>query len=153
GARDRAEEGNVSTTTSTKPGNVRDEPAGVGPKPPNRRRRSAIEIIGAIVVAGGAVLVARAAFGITGVILDVAIGYAAFVLTIALAEFRGRKDDGFTDLREPALEPDRMPTEPPTVLVDPIVLQVVPDLDPEADQPLKYKSFTKADLAEVIIAV
>ena len=71
-------------------------------------RHSAFEIGGAVVVGIGAIIIARAAFGVDSVFIVVAIGYVAFMATVATVEFfGGPPDETVIDLTAPDdLAPD-----------------------------------------------
>jgi phosphate transport system permease protein len=116
-----------------------------------RRHRGALQILGALITAAGAILIARAAFGVTNLFIDVVIGYAVFIITVAIVEFTANPADVEIDLRE--RDDTRRDSSVSNVLVEPVALQVVPDIDAADDQPLRFRSFSRKDVAEVIVAL
>jgi phosphate transport system permease protein len=107
-----------------------------------------LPIIGAVIVAIGAAIVAHSALGVTGPFAITAIAYVAFVLTIALAEYlKAVRPDVELDLTTA----DSRSAPAPAVAEPPAALRAVKD-DDAPDAPLRRKKFTGADVAEMLVA-
>jgi len=107
-----------------------------GPK--RMRRATALEFVGALAVAAGAVIIARSTFGLESLLGLVIVGYLGFVATIALVEVIGLPHDEVSDL---AGEESPAPA-----------LQAVPDMDESPDLPVRRRKIKGEDVAEYLVA-
>jgi phosphate transport system permease protein len=124
---------------------------------PSARTATVFEIAAAIVVAIGAVLLARAAFDVSNAAVLFVVFYLVFVAVVALIEFATASSTGppvHIDLVQEANSDD---TE--RAVAAPIVaLQVAPEpeaepTDPADDRPVKRQKVTAADLVEAGVAL
>jgi phosphate transport system permease protein len=116
-----------------------------------RRRRVFLPIVGAVVVAIGAAVIAREAMGVSGPFALTAIGYVAFVLVIALTEYlKVRRPDVEIDLTTDITGTDEPQSETPAA--PPVVLRSVDDGD-ALDTPLRRRKVTGIDLSEMLVAI
>jgi phosphate transport system permease protein len=118
----------------------------------HRRRRAVLPILGAVLVAIGAAVIAHEAVGVTGPFALTAIAYVAFVIVVALTEFLKalRPDDeidltaDFAGVDEPHPEVSAVP--------EPVVLRAVED-DGAPDTPVRRRKVTGVDVSEMAVAM
>jgi hypothetical protein len=115
------------------------------------RFRSVTQILGSILVAIGAIVIARDALGITGPLGLTVVGYLGFVVTMGLSEYaRAMRPDEEIDLTteetgaDAPAPVDRADEQKP-------VLHSVPDDPP--DVPMRRRKITGAAVTELLVAM
>jgi phosphate transport system permease protein len=111
-----------------------------------------MELIGAVVVAIGAAVVAHSAFGISGPLAMTAVAYLGFVATVALSEFiRNSREARAPDEIDLTVEEALDAGSPAQATPPQVVLRAVSD-DDIPDVPIKRRKVTGADIAEMGVA-
>jgi phosphate transport system permease protein len=127
----------MSLTTD---GTKADRRARTGATAPAARRYSVPEVVGALVVAVGAMLVVRAAFDVANVLVLALVIYVVFVGVVAVVEYLSIGS---------AARPRRVDID---LVGDAPSLRTVPDVAELPDEPVRRRAISAEDVVEVSIA-